>query len=235
MGRKISTFVVIILVVAGVAAIVWGLVGDELTSIQPNKSVTLSQPPLAAPSPSVSSGVTPSPKAPPPAAEPSVAECVGPFMPEAFDVFTPSGQLNPERVAIARDTISAMGGVDPPLQPAVVLGSLTSLPGSDKGTTMIALHSQINPPLVGNFLSEMTQADVDNGSRVVLYGPGCQAAYQIYTLRTDIEKGHLGIQYVKGPTGDLVILTCNLDLTRQRDTTEYRVLVGKRISLAAGS
>ena len=224
-GRMFGIAAVVLLLLAGVTAIAWGLVGN----VQPNKSVIVSPPSLVPPSPSASPGEAPQTSQP--QAEPVVTECVGPFMPEAFDVFTPNGRLNPERVAIASGTISAMGGVNPPIQPAVVLGSLTSLPGSDKGSTMIALHSQINPPLVGNFLSEMAQADVNGGSRTVLYGPGgCQATYQIGTLSTDIDKGSLGHQYVDGPAGTLVILTCNLDLPRQKDTTKYRILVGTRIS-----
>lgn len=229
-GRTLGIVAIVLVALVGVTAIAWGLVGNN----QPNKSVIVSPPSLVPSSPSASPGEAPQTSQP--QAEPVVTECVGPFMPEAFDVLTPNGRLNPERVVIAPGTISAMGGVNPPIQPAVVLGSLTSLPGSDKGSTMIALHSQINPPLVGNFLSEMTQADVDSGSRIVLYGPGnCQAAYQVGTLSTDIDKGSLGHRYVDGPAGTLVILTCNLDLPRQMDTTKYRILVGTRISSVASS
>lgn len=219
---------------AGVLVIIGVVIAQVFASPEVGPlAVNPSMPSLSqvAPPPSTSE-VTTLPPSPQPAEPPEqVIENVGEFMPESFDVVTSHGQLNPARVTIARDTISPRGGVDPPAQPAVVLGSLTSLPGADHGSLYLACHSQINPPLACNFLSQMTQADVDSGAQVVVYGRGVEARYQVGTLSTDIPKGQLGTRFIDGPPGTLVLLTCNLDLEKGLDTFYYRIVVATLVSL----
>ena len=199
--------------------------------------------PLAQPSGTPLTPVPPSTtEAPPTSAEAAEPESSPPaepgrppaemseFMPESFSVVTPRGQLNPERVSFAKGTIAPRGGSNLSATPAMVVGSLTALPGSDEHAAYVQCHSQIAPPMACNFLSEMTQADQQAGSQVLLYGQGIEATYQVGILDTDIRKGQLGRKYIDGPAGTLVILTCNLDLAAGSDTFYYRILVANLVS-----
>lgn len=200
--------------------------------------------PLAQPSRPPLSSVSASPTTTTPTTEPSpspseiptpVLQDTGLFMPESFNVFTERGPLSPERVPISQQAIGAKPFINPPALPAMVLASFTTLPGTGQGTAWMACHSQVSPPMACNFLTELTQADVDAGATVVLYGPGGrELVYRIVTLSLDITKGHfgesdLGKQVTAKTPGMFVGQTCDVN-----DADRYRIFVGELVSSAVG-
>lgn len=234
MSRSKGPVVVIavgaVLVLVAVGVFVWSqFKSPEVGPLAQPSGTSLTPVPTSTAAPSTSAEAA-EPESPPPAEPGRPLHEMPEFMPESFSVVTPRGPLNPERVPFAKDTIAPRGGSNLSATPAMVVGSLTALPGSGEHAAYAQCHSQINPPMACNFLSEMTQADQQAGSQVLLYGQGIEATYQVGILDTDIRKGQLGRKYIDGPAGTLVILTCNLDLVAGSDTFYYRILVAHLVS-----
>lgn len=224
----------VLLLVVAIAVVVWSqFKSPEVGPLAQPSGASLTPVPPSSTAPSTSAEAA-EPESLPPAEPGRPPNEMPEFMPESFSVVTPRGPLNPERVSFAKDAIAPRGGSNLSETPAMVVGSLTALPGSDEHAAYAQCHSQIAPPMACNFLSEMTQADQQAGSQVFLYGQEngrqIEANYQVGVLRTDIRKGQLGRQYIDGPAGTLVILTCDLDLAAGSNTFYYRILVAHLVS-----
>lgn len=195
-------------------------------------SATKSVSPVPSSNPSVT---VPTPEAPPP----PVLEHVNLFMPVSMDVMTPRGQLNPTRVTIDQGELRATSeGVIPRDDPGVLTDPGTTLPGTGQGTTLIAGHAQADPPMVFNFLSDLTQADVDGGSKVILYGPSGQTLiYQIDLIQlADKETFDTHTEYQDNTPNRLLVITCDLEKSggAYMDTVQNRVIVAHLVSSKAG-
>ena len=216
--------VAVLVIAAGIAL--------HITANEQNPQGVLSVPSLAPPT--TVAAPTGTATSQPPAAPP-VLQDVGLFMPVSLDVFTPNGQLNPERVQIYQGKLVATSdGIDPPAQPGVLTDADTTLPGTGQGTTAIWGHSQSSPPLVFNFLSDLTQADVDGGSQVVLYGPeGQQLVYQIDSIPLiDKDKLDTHREFRDRTAGRLLLITCHLD--HGNDSYQNLVVIAHLVSSKFG-
>lgn|GEM_PF-2714138 len=219
----VRRFLLLMLVLVGIASSGFGVYLYAAPMFKPSSTELV--PFLAPPA---SSSAAPETSASP---EQPVLQNVGLFKPVSLDVYTPKGRLNPEPVTIYQGELKATAmGVNPPDQPAVLTDPATTLPGTGQGTVVITGHAQINPPKVFNFLSDLTPADIDGGTQVILYGPsGQELVYSVSEIRL-IEKTEFETyaEFRDRTPNRLLIITCNL--ANGRDTTQNRVLVAWLVS-----